>query len=126
MKQKRNVITEEEKILKYLLTQSRDENNIVTLGIPRYADIKGITPEQFVQTLCALEDLGYVRLSFAGPRSSTSLCYVTLREPGLTYFEDQLLDERTERNTHARDFLSGLGVGIILLIIENVIRILVE
>lgn len=108
---KQNIVDNEEKVLKYLLNKERDDNNVVTLATQRYVEIKGMSPEQFVQTLCALENLGYVSLNFAGPRSCTSLCYVTIKEPGLTYFEDQLLDEENRRDDRRHDYMVAIVSG---------------
>lgn len=121
---KQSIIDNEEKVLRYLLDKERDNNNVVTLGTQRYTEIKGMSPEQFVQTLCALENLGYVSLNFAGPRSYASLCYVTLKEPGLTYFEDQLLDEENRRDDRRHDWHISLSTAIVSAIVTAIIGFL--
>ena len=111
------MIDDEEKVLRYLLSKDRDENNTVTLGINRYSEIKGMDPEQFVRTLCALEDRQHVSLYFAGPRSCMSLCYVTLKEPGLTYFEDQELQEQEDKRKRIHNYsvsLYGAAISALL------------
>ena len=120
-KQKQSIIDDEERMLKYLLSKDRDKNNTVTIGTKRYSEIKGMDPEQFVQTLCALEDRQYVDLDFAGPRSYTSLCYVTIKEPGLTYFEDQDIQEHEDKEKKRHDYCVSLYGAIISSIITAIL-----
>lgn len=102
--EKQSIIDNEEIMLTYLLSLNRDANNVITLGTKKYSELKDISPEQFVQTLCALQDIGYVKLEFAGPISPESMCYITMKEPALTYFEDQDLKANDERRKTLHDY----------------------
>lgn len=84
-----------EKVLQFLLTLERDEKNTVTLGTRRYSEIKGISPEQFIQCLSELEG-DYVSLYFAGQRNAETLSYVTLKRKALSYFEDKREENNKE------------------------------
>lgn len=101
---KQSIIDNEEIMLTYLLSLNRDANNVITLGKKKYSELKDISPEQFVQTLCALQDIGYVKLEFAGPISPGSMCFVTMKEPALTYFEDQDIKTNDERRKTLHDY----------------------
>lgn len=102
-KKERSVIDDEEKLLKYLIG-IRDETNKVRIGTDHYKRIDGFTPEQVLQTLLALKGAGYVSLYFYGQETVRSMCQVTILEPGLTYFEDQELDEKVERDKNLHDY----------------------
>ena len=113
MKKKQSIISDKEAVLKYLLSQERDEDNTITLGAQRYNAISNMTSERFVQTLVVLEDLGYVKLEFAGPRSCTSLCYATMKTPGLTYFENQETEKQEKKSQRRHNWSVALWGAII-------------
>lgn len=122
---KQSIVRDEEKVLSYLLSRERDDKNCVTLGANCYGQISGISSERFVQTLCALEDMSYVRLQFAGPPSASSLCYVTLTEYGLTHFEDQA-SEATERvSDRMHDVVVGIIGAVVGAVLDRIITLLI-
>lgn len=115
-KKERSVIDDEEKLLKYLI-DTRDETNKVRIGTDRYKKIDGFTPEQVLQTLLALRGAGYISIYFYGQESVRSMCLVTILEPGLTYFEDQKLDEQAERDKNHHDY----AVQLFTIIVSGVV-----
>ena len=123
---KQSLIDNEEIILTYLQSLKRDANNVIILGTKRYSEIKDISPDQFVQTLSALQDMGYVELELAGSPGPESMCFVTMKESALTYFEDQDIKEDTERRKTLHDYSVNIVSGIIGAIFGAIITLAIQ
>ena len=122
---RRSVVEDEEKVLSYLLSRERDTNNCVPLGTNCYSKIDGLAPERFVQTLCALQDMGYVRLQFIGRPAATSFCYVTLTEYGLTHFEDQASEAAERASDKMHDLMVGIIGAAVGVVIDRILTLLI-
>lgn len=115
-KKKRSVVSDEERLLEYLLTLDRDEENRMSFGINHYKQVPGFTPEQVAQTLVALDDARLIEANFCGQKTHKTLCRIKLLEAGLAYFEDQDSDEENRQSDRFHDYkvaAVGAVIGII-------------
>lgn len=125
-KKRRSVVSEEEKLLKHLLTLDRDEKNTISFGIQRYRQVPGFEPDQVVQTLVALDDAGYIKVNFCGHVNAQTFCFIQIRESGLTYFEDQDADYDQRKNDKRHDYKVAISSAIVGAILSVIIMKIIE
>lgn len=101
-------LTEKEKVLEYLLEQKRDGQGRVYLAMNSYSAVSGITPEDFIERLRALEHDELIKCFFNGVAAPKSICYVTVEPPTLTYFDDKKKTKRKRAFDGWIDFIKFL------------------
>lgn len=114
-------LSDEEKVLQYLLGQTRDGDGRFYLAMNNYSAAPDITPELFIEQLRMLEHDGLIGCVFTARPSPKSTCHVTILTPALTYFEDKKKTKRKRIFNGWVDFIKFLiptAIAVIALIVS--------
>jgi len=125
MAKKYKTVVKKEKVLKYLLKLERDSSNTFLFTDKAYNDFRKFDRKQIAQTLVILEEDGLIKIQPLGSRNNLGVCYITIREAGLTYFENKKIDKKNDRTRRSKDFwaglITGLITGLIIMFVEKLI-----
>lgn len=82
-------LTDKERVLQYILSQDIETSGKLYLGINSYVGVKGLSADNFIKQLIAIEYEKRIAIFFHGQKRASAPVTLTVFPPTLTYFEDK-------------------------------------